>query len=171
MIRMKQVRRGFTLIELMIVASIITMAFGAGFAYHNRLGDARQRLKQRMNAHEAATRTLERWRGDVAPAAGIQIGDGGRTMTIRRQNSVQTFESIRYALNDKRELLRAIEAEKPGPAPPAEILARDVSQLEFQRVGQGYRLIWTMQSHDGIQTWSRRFGGFATPLILPEVAP
>ncbi len=169
--RRRRPRLAFTLIELLIVTSIISMTFAAGFGLRSQFGAVRERLGERLDAREEALSTLTRWRRDVTLAANIELGDAGRSMTIQPHGSDGPAERVRYHWTDAGRLVRVIQTDTPSQAPREQILAANVSDVRFQQVGRGYRLTWVTRYDDGMQKWSWRYGGFATPLAVGEVRP
>ena len=158
----------FTLVELLIVLAIVPISTLALVLLVNGIGINRDRLEMRMDADEAARKTLATWRQDVAAAKRIASDDEGRAMVITRFNDQDAPTTVTYLLAKNKDLVRLImEAKEEQPAPSFQLLARGVADLQFTTLGRAFRLRYAAESSDGLQSWRSEYAGYATPLF-PE---
>jgi prepilin-type N-terminal cleavage/methylation domain-containing protein len=156
--------RAFTMIELLIVASIIPIITAGLIGLIVSLQDARGHIEARMLADERAARTLTRWREDVACAQRVELADDGAVLSIWRLDEEGQGALVRYGLDTEGVLVRADERLDASRPMALEALARDSQALVFTAVGAGFRMTWQIDYNDGIRkmTWPQT--GYATPL-------
>jgi len=156
--------RGFTLIELMIVVSIIPIVAAALTLLIGSLNNVRLWNESRLDAQESARRALDLWREDVACSTRIETGPDGTEMTIVRPNRDGGETMARYRLSDRGHLERADESARP----PVRDLGEGCSDLQFRKVGRAWQAQWTASASDGVSKRSWPQSGFATPLAAME---
>lgn len=160
-------RRAFTLIELLIVVGIMSIASVAVFGLINGLGQARQRTEDRLAAQIQVNAAMARWRTDVALATRASLDPAGTAMTLWHARPEGGELAVAYALSPAGALTRtasaAPEAAQAAAAPP-ETLADSCRNLKFTPLGRGYRMEWTIERGDGVQTWRWPQSLIATPL-------
>ena len=149
--------RAFTLIELLIVCSLVSIITASTFAFVTHFQSTGDRLTQRLNAAEAADRALTLWRIDVAAAIGTDVADDGMAVTIHRLDAQGDEVEVYYSMDGAGRLMRSV-------AGVAEPLVTDIENLSFARPGGCYRARWETTFFDGTQTWRWHKAGLATPL-------
>lgn len=155
-------RRAFTLIELLIVVAILLVLTPAIFAFIAAIESTNDRTGAHISASERAAATIVRWRADIALSSRVEIGDGGRSMTIHRRSDDGQPLVVRYAVVEEERLVREIIS--GGDDAPDERLAESADDIAFEAIDGGYRVSWATLYRNGIQTQSWRHAAFATPL-------
>ncbi|MCX7044552.1 MAG: prepilin-type N-terminal cleavage/methylation domain-containing protein [Candidatus Sumerlaeota bacterium] len=162
-------RSGFTMLELMIVVAIIPILSVGFMMLMLALDQSRERLETRLNINEESECVRALWREDVALASRIEITSGGQAMTIHRSGVADGVLTLRYAIEGgvlRRSDLQAGGAESArGANTNARALARNISDLRFERIGAGCQMSWTANDHDGAQRWQWPQTVFATPVL------
>jgi prepilin-type N-terminal cleavage/methylation domain-containing protein len=160
-------RSGFTLVELMIVVGLLAILSGFAMNIGTRVGEARRRLQDRMDAKEAAEGALRRWREDVALAGSIAVEKGDR-MRVDRRDAQGRALTIAYERDGQGNLVRRAQADGAAAKAKSDILAESIENLRFEPVGRGgWRMTWDAVAGDGIQLWRRPMGGMAAMLAAP----
>ena len=152
--------KGFTLVELLIVVAIVLVLGGSALEVQSRLRESRERMIDRMNAADSASRTVRQWRTDVAAATRVDLVDESRTMRIWIADEDGSEMVVRYFLSVDAALVRLIE----GPDARPEVLCPSSRALRFESIGRGFAMRWNVDWEDGIRRWSVEKGGYATPL-------
>ena len=151
---------GFTLFELLIVCSIIPLTTLALYSLMAALGDARVRTWAKANAVEESARAIGIWRKDISLARTVEVGADGRTITISRPGAAGDPLTLVYERNEGGELVRSGDTRLGKP----ETLVRGVSEIEFESVGRGFGVRWTVEFDDAVRRWHWPSAAFATPL-------
>jgi len=159
------VNRAFTLIELLICASILPVITVALAALIGSLNSARVETQARLDARESAWRALSRWREDVACASRIELGPDPQMMTVVRRTRDGSEAVIRYQPSAAGRLVRIVETKASGAAPKTEILCENCSDLEFRRVGRAWRVGWNIVYADGVSKRIWPQSGFAASAL------
>ncbi|MCE5228609.1 prepilin-type N-terminal cleavage/methylation domain-containing protein [bacterium] len=153
-------RRAFTLIELLIVVSIIMVISVPVYRIVSRTMGAHRHFDQRMALQAGARDAIDAWHRDVSLAASITPAPDGKSVVIRQGDSARDIE---YVFSGGRFLRRQANTVD-------RLFANHVVESAFQPEGGTWRLSWTVEDSDGLNTWRRTFGAIAAPLA-PAPAP
>jgi prepilin-type N-terminal cleavage/methylation domain-containing protein len=154
--------RGFTLIELMIVVSILAIISVPAYRAVTQLGETRLRMEARLDAQQEAQLAVARWRADVTMATRAQWNPAAGVLLLSQATPDGGEVQVRYEWTPRGALLRRVASDGQSLA---ETLVREASAAAFEPSGRGWRVRWTRAFDDQTIRLRWTFGGVATPLI------
>lgn len=147
----KNVQRGFTMVELVIVMTIVTILSGVLTGLVISLERMKERAQTRVVADEDADKLLRAWRADVKAATSFEVLEKG-VLKLRSSGPIVT-----YGLENG-DVTREIQSADRV------VVIEDVEELGFERQGRACKIRWVIKRGLSGEVITQNYSGVETPL-------